>query len=341
MAGLGDTLRSAAATADQMDATMQQQADAITAKDAQIADLQRQLEETQNPAPAPLVRSVNWWCADGMRDGKRVLHHLEEFGADSPEVTAYRALTQRTTGTEYSFDTSALGNDANRPEDVKINSHKVLFGVTRVRNLRVFFGSAPPTWTGKEIEHRRIAALKPGDSLLFSSLSTNWAAWSEFLHNTPDHLRGAVLGCFGHEREANLDRGPKLKAWLAANDRMFDTFDAAEAYGYVTDEHAGKIGLFYSQEIDKKSGVSIPNREDLYGGQDRGWFGEDVYNPRASKTYWSPERLFGPIIAFTKEIGRPCRIPEWGGERVDSDKTGEGRARWITDCAAYLEAANA
>jgi hypothetical protein len=311
------------------------------ALNAEIARLTALLEaDEEEPAPKkPFVLSANWWCADGMRDGKRVLHHLEEHGPNSPEIAAFAKLAQQMTGTEYSFDTSALGNDASKSEASKIDSHKALFGTPRVRNVRVFFGSAPPTWTGTAIEHKRIAALKPGDSFAFSSLSTDWAAWDRFLKATPDHMIGNVEGMFGHEREADLSvSGGSLKAWLASNDRMFDVFDANGAKGYSSD-NAGKTLLFYSQEVEKNA--DTPNREQMYGGQDRGWFGEDVYNPRASATYWSADRLLGPIIRFCEEIGRPCRIPEWGAERVESDTTGAGRAKLLTDGAAFIAAANA
>lgn len=297
-----------------------------------------ELEANQAPERQPFVRFVNWWCADGFRDGAPERHHLDEYGAGSPEVAAYRALAQRTDGTVWSFDTSSLGRDAARSEAEKVDSHKTLLRVPNVRHIRVFFGGAPPTWKGTATEHKRIAALKPGDTFLFSSLSTDWAAWRRFYAETPDQFRDGrePLCAFGHEREADLNVATTLRPWLDGNARVADILN--NAAGYTTD-HLVKIGLFFSQEIEKNP--ATPNREQLYGGQDFGLFGEDVYNPRAAAGYRSAAQLVGPIFAFAREVGRPTCIPELGGVRKASDATGAGRAKMIADIAVEVDKANA
>lgn len=336
---LFDSARQGVAAAEAaVDAALSIRDQLISQKDRELlnayAEIDRLTGLLDGVEPQPFVRFVNWWCADGYREGKAVLHHLDQYGADSPEVAAYRQLVQQTSGTQFSWDVSSLGSDANKTEVAKIDSHRALFGVENIKHVRVFFGGAPPTWTGA-----RIAALKPGDSFLFSSLSTDWAAWDRFQKNTPDFLRGHVDGAFGHEREADLSvSGGSYATWLANNDRMFDVFDANEDIGYGSD-HAGKICLYYSQEIEKNA--DTPDREQMYGGQDRGWFGEDVYNPRAASSYRTADQLVGPIIRFCKEVGRPCAIPELGAERKTADTTGAGRAKMIADIGAYIAAANA
>lgn len=282
--------------------------------------------------PVPPVRWVNWWCADGMRSGVRVLHHLDEYGANSPEVAAYSSLIAATSGPRYSWDTSNLGNDAKLTDVQKISSHKSLFGTSKIEHVRVFFGSSVPSWSNP-----RIQALSDGDSFTLSSLSTDWAGIAAFLAATPAKFQrpGAVTYAFGHEREADLDTGPLLAAWLDGNARLADVLDAGP---YTSRDDLVKITLWYSQEQDKRAGVSIPNREQMYGGQDFGIFGEDVYNPRAASRYFTASEMFGPITSFAKSIGRPCAIPEWGGERLATDTTGSGRAKFIQEGAAFLNA---
>lgn len=312
-----------------------------SAQTAEIARLNALIKAQPVPDPVPVpatsfVRWANWWCADGMRSGARVLHHLDETGSNAPEVAVFAELAKRTTGPRFSWDTSSLGNDASKSESLKISSHKTLFGVDNIQHVRVFFGTSVPNWSDA-----RILALTDKDSMVVSSLSTDRAGVAAFLAATPAKFRtrpGQVTYAFGHEREANLDVGPLLKAWLDGNQMVADLLHAAP--GYSTDDLV-KIGLWYSQEQDKRAGVSIPNREQLYGGQNFGSFGEDVYNPRAATRYFTPAEMFGPITAFCKQVGRPCAIPEWGGERLTTDTTGTGRAKFIADGAAFLTTAAA
>lgn len=297
---------------------------------AQTAEIAR-LNALVVPPPPP-VRWVNWWCADGMRSGVRVKHHLDEYGSGSPEVAAYKSLIAATSGPRYSWDTSNLGNDANLTDAQRISGHKSLFGTSKIEHVRVFFGTSVPSWS-----HPRIAALGVNDSFTLSSLSTDWSGIAAFLAATPAKFQrpGAMTYAFGHEREADLDTGPLLQAWLDGNARLADTLDAGP---YTSRDDLVKITLWYSQEQDSRVGISIPNRQQMYGGQDFGIFGEDVYNPRASTRYFSASEMFGPITSFAKSIGRPCAIPEWGGERLDTDTTGSGRAKFIQEGAAFLNA---
>jgi hypothetical protein len=65
------------------------------------------------------------------------------------------------------------------------------------------------------------------------------------------------------------------------------------------------------------------------------FFSADTYNPSTSR-YWTPEEMFQPIADAARGFGVPWMAPEWGGKRLASDTTGEGRAAWIRDCLAYL-----
>lgn len=64
------------------------------------------------------------------------------------------------------------------------------------------------------------------------------------------------------------------------------------------------------------------------------WDG-DRYNRRA-KTYRSPGELFEPIAKVGEYLEVPWGVPEFGGERIASDITGEGRAQWMRSCFHYL-----
>lgn len=300
----------------------------IRALTERVAELEAQL------APAPFVRFANWWCADGWRDGARVLHHLEEYGADSPEVAAFRVLAQDTSGPEFSWDISNLGNDKLKPDAQKIASHKSLFGVDAIRHVRVFFGTAVPRW-----DDERFLALTDKDSAVVSTLSRDRAGVANFYASTPDRFRqrpAQILAAHGHEREANLLTATALSAWLDGNAELADILDGTE--GYSTDNLI-KITLWYSQQLDQRA--EVPSREQMYGGQDFGIFGEDCYSPRHWSRYATPAEMFGPITEFCRSIGRPCAIPEWGAERVPTDTTGSGRARFIIDGGAFLQAATA
>lgn len=231
--------------------------------------------------------------------------------------------------TVFSFDISNLGDDRARPDKQKIAAHKALFGVDSIQHVRVFFGGAVPRW-----DDERFQALTEKDSAVVSTLSRDRAAVARFLAATPERFRqrpGQILMAHGHEREANLLTAAALRGWLDGNAELADLLNDAEGY---SPDNLIKITLWYSQEQDQRT--AVPSREQMYGGQDFGIFGEDVYNPRAAKSYRTAEQMFGPIVTFAKEIGRPCAIPEWGAERKASDPTGHGRAKFITDGGAYL-----
>lgn len=240
---------------------------------------------------------------------------------------------------QFSFDLSNLPGtpDAAIPDAKKLADKKAALGVKKATNVRVFFGTKVPRW-----DDERIQALNPavGDTFILSTLTTDWAALTKFYKATPDAWRqGNYMSCYGHEREANLLTAAALKSWLDGNKRMTDVMVGANVG--LTSDHFGKIGLYYSQEEDQRD--TVPTREEMYGGQDWGFFGEDCYHPRARLArgfYTAPERLFGPILDFATQIGRPTIIPEWGGERAKGDTDGTGRAKAIADGGTYLKARN-
>lgn len=249
--------------------------------------------------------------------------------------------------TVFSWDVSSLGDDANRTEATKIASHKTLFGVDSIQNVRVFFGSDVPVWTDA-----RIAQLTEKDSCLISTLSRDKAALLTFLKNTPDRFRkraGQVKLAHGHERDAELTTASLLQGWLDGNAEKADLLVAA-GIPTMSEDDLVKITLHYSQEGHGvfSRGAGIPTREQMYGGQNYGIYGEDCYAHRTwinqKNRYETPEEQFGGFVAFLKQIGLPGAVPEWGAERASTngvapmDSTGAGRAKYITDGGAYLKA---
>lgn len=241
------------------------------------------------------------------------------------------------TGTVFGIDLSNLTGDKPLTEKEKVDAHRAL-GL-KLTNVRVFFGSAVPAWTNE-----RIQALDPtkGDSITISTLSRDVAGMTSFLKNTPDAWRGHVDLCHGHEREADLlaasNPDAAVKDWLAGCAEKAHMLDGLGSYGYSSDNF-GKIGLYYTQVFGKTNERNT--REKFYGGQDFGWFGEDCYQPanwlNQQDKYATPDELFGGIVNFAAQIGRPCRIPEWGSTLAKTDTNGQRRAQTITDGGAYLK----
>jgi hypothetical protein len=263
---------------------------------------------------------------------------LEHSRAQVAEIERLNALLEAGDSTpriEFSFDIGDIGGtpDAPQTEAKKLADRKAMLGVPYVKDVRVFFGTSVPRW-----DDERIQALDPtiGDTFVLSTLTTDFAGLRTFYANAPDEWRGNFRSCYGHEREANLLTDALLAAWLNGNARMAAEVDAS---GYMNvDEHFGKLTLFYSQQIDQR--IEIPTREEMHGGQNFGFFGEDCYHPRARLSrgfYETAPNLFGPILDFAQSVGRPCLIGEWGGERAAGDTTGQGRAAAITEGGEYLK----
>jgi hypothetical protein len=84
------------------------------------------------------------------------------------------------------------------------------------------------------------------------------------------------------------------------------------------------------------------NWRDYYPGDDvidvMGW---DVYNVSGVKKYDDPAGLLDPVIALSKQIGKPWGIAELGTVRTTTDSDGTGRAHWIGDIASVLKRSNA
>lgn len=244
----------------------------------------------------------------------------------------------------YSIDISALGTDANVTEKQKVDGHKALVqphlpaAERYLRDVRVFFGSRALSWTDA-----RIQALTERDSLIISvSTQRSAAEWDAFLAATPERFRvlpEQVKACYKHECEAEWKAAGKTQAWLddyyLGNKRISDAM-ARSQWSNQTKDCVVKIMLWYSQHID----AALKDTMDkFYGGQDFGYFGMDCYHYQVwanNGRYATPQELFGKILAFCRQIGRKCIIPEWGGERAAGDTTGAGRAKAITDGGALL-----
>lgn len=64
--------------------------------------------------------------------------------------------------------------------------------------------------------------------------------------------------------------------------------------------------------------------------------GFDCYQTVRSLTYEDPEDFFRIPVSAAHALDVPLAIPEFGGICIPSDKTGTGRAEWITDCVDYV-----
>lgn len=67
----------------------------------------------------------------------------------------------------------------------------------------------------------------------------------------------------------------------------------------------------------------------------------DCYVPVTSTKYPKPEDFFRIPVGAAHIVGVPLAISELGSLKVSSDKTGSGRAQWITDCYQYLRGVDA
>lgn len=246
----------------------------------------------------------------------------------------------------FSIDVSALGTDADIPEAKKIADHKASLGVDNLQNVRIFIGARALSWTDA-----RIQALTEKDSILISvSTRRTRTEIRNFLAATPERFRkrkGQVKVCYKHECEAEWSKAANGDAWLA--DYLAGNLDWAEeldASPFPTQsrDDVVKIMLWYSQHIGRPAGGLRETKDTLalfYGGQDFGSFGMDCYHYQvwlAKGRYATPTELFGKIIAFCRKVGRPCVIPEWGGELAEGDTDGAKRAIAIRDGGALLQA---
>jgi hypothetical protein len=84
------------------------------------------------------------------------------------------------------------------------------------------------------------------------------------------------------------------------------------------------------------------NWRDYYAGDDvidvMGW---DVYSLSGVKKYDDPAGLIDPIIAVSKQLGKPWGIAELGAVRTTADPGGTGRAQWIAGVASVLHNSDA
>jgi LysM repeat protein len=276
------------------------------------------------------LQEWNQLTSTTLRPGQ-VLRLYAPTAAPAPELEPPAAVAR----TVYSWDISDLGNDKARPDAAKIASHKALFGVDNIQNVRQFSGTGVPSWSNE-----RFAALTERDSVLVSTLSRDRAGLLAWLKATPEKFRqrpGQVKLCHGHEREANLTVGPVLQEWLDGCREKADLLVAAGIPTMSEDDFV-KITLHHSQHHE--TNPATPNREQVYGGQDFGIFGEDAYSYRTwinqQNRYETPVELLGEYVSFLYDIGLPGALPEWGAERTPKDTTGAGRAKFIADTGAYV-----
>lgn len=66
-----------------------------------------------------------------------------------------------------------------------------------------------------------------------------------------------------------------------------------------------------------------------------GW---DPYNQAVGvpARYRTPEEVFGDVVRISTGAGKPWAVTETGTARTKADKSGRGRARWLTSIGSYL-----
>lgn len=240
--------------------------------------------------------------------------------------------------TVFSFDISSLGADGTLSDSTKLSSHKAMYGVDNVQNVRVFVGAGTLTWNSA-----RLQALTERDSVLISVTKQDRAAVKAFLATTPAKFRqrlGQVKFCYKHECEAEWKAAGKTQAWL--DDYYAGNLMLAQELDSSPFEQSGddvvKILLWYSQH---KDAALVDTMDRFYGGQDFGVIGMDCYHYQVwgqQGRYATNDELFGKLVAFGKKVGRPVAVPEWGGEIAVGDTDGSKRAQAILDGGAYLKA---
>lgn len=246
-------------------------------------------------------------------------------------------------GTVFGVDLSDLGLDANRAWTAKVEEHRILLQATGLGVVRHFAGGAP---LGPDVwNQERLQALTAADDVhITTNVSTRAqrAGLKAMLAATPDKFRqrpGQVQWGVRHEMEADLTTQAAIDAWLADNLVLAEELDAAD--GYDSDDLV-KTLLFYSQHVDYKG-----SWEKFHGGQDFGKIGMDCYHLQAqlnkvdatgkpAGSYTPASVLFGYLKTIKEQTGRPVCVPEWGGTLANTDPTGAGRAKAITDGAAFL-----
>ena len=243
--------------------------------------------------------------------------------------------------TVFSFDISNLGNDAKLNEAQKINSHKQLYGVDNVQNIRVFFNAVSSVNWNNE----RLAALTNKDSCLISFKSWDRVAFRKLLASTPEKFRqrpGQVQWAYWHEFEGDWKSASNktqfLNNFLTAYKEMAEELDASQ-WDTQSSDDVVKIFLWYSQMID---GATKGQWQQFIGGQQFGKIGMDCYNYAgwlSKGRYATPEELLGVLIQMGKETGLPICVPEWGGELAAGD-TGAGLAKAIAAQGEYMKANN-
>lgn len=81
------------------------------------------------------------------------------------------------------------------------------------------------------------------------------------------------------------------------------------------------------------------NWKDMYPGNDvidvLAWDVNNLGSPRG--IYEDPAKLFGPVIAASKSVGKPWAVAEWGSALLAGD-TGAKRAAWMKSMGAYMKA---
>lgn len=63
-------------------------------------------------------------------------------------------------------------------------------------------------------------------------------------------------------------------------------------------------------------------------------------NPELRTSYASVPSLFDSVRKVAAEAGKPWAIAETGSAKINSDRTGSGRAKWLRDIAAYTHKYN-
>lgn len=208
-------------------------------------------------------------------------------------------------------------------------------------SCRVFAppGAGLPPWTNVAITTLTRHGITPWISV------KDWVgdkALTAWLTAMPANISDIWL-TYHHEPEGDLPASDYRRNWIAfartvrshrnaSRIKLIPIHSLYPARHKATDTYTSDdtqwVGVFQRwSPVDKRR----------YVGDYMGW---DCYLEANSTGYESPATLFRIPIAAAAYYGVPLVIPELGALRVETDKTGTGRAAWITGCLNHLAANN-
>ncbi|MEH1016819.1 hypothetical protein V6U90_27430 [Micromonospora sp. CPCC 206060] len=199
-----------------------------------------------------------------------------------------------------------------------------------LRMVRVFYPGLPPSWSGSRadvVNRTVVVSFKaPPGEVLAGRHDSRLASW--FASVPRDH---DVYWSYFHEPENDVESG------------SYTTSQFRSAWRRVAGlaDRAGNSRLKATLILMCWTLNPQSNRrfEDYYPGGDvvdvLGW---DCYNSGGKYgRYTAPDKVFGPMISKSRALGKPWGLAETGSVRIPGD-SGAGRAAWIREMSAYLNA---